>query len=56
MIGESYLTVVFWGITYDISGILDAPEAVGVVADTVENLERYVIFISDVLSLNTFDN
>ena len=56
LIGESYLTVVFWGIIYDISGILDAPETVGVVADTIENLEGNTIVISDIVSLNTFDN
>ena len=52
---EANLTVILWFRPNYFAGIRNAPECMGIVADTVEYLERHPVFIADIFCFNAFE-
>src|SRR5438132_9533709 len=55
LVGEVDLAVVFRRVADLLARVGDAPEAVGVAADAVDDEERHAVFVGDVLGLDHAD-
>src|SRR5215510_13105572 len=55
LVGEVDLAVIGWLVAYGLAGVGDAPEAVGVAADAVDDEEGDVVGVFDALGLDHLD-
>ena len=50
------LAIVLWSIINSIFSVLDTPKTVGIIANTIEDLERNAILIRDIFGFDTLDH